>query len=163
MTDLDDHSLLLAEVRAGRRAIDIVQELFPFQPTAKPDEVGILRLGHGRPIQRRPVSTATALHWLKSDMVHVQQVLRGRVFELLALHPEASDRLPYLYAVGDLLDAETLRDANPLWDAMRKGDWRTAATELMACQWDRYYGSTAEKRRAVIGLVMAIAAPDTAH
>lgn len=162
MTDLDDRVLLLAETRAARKAITLVQALHPFNATAHRDEVGILRVGHGRPVERRAVSEATALHWLRSDMVEVQRTLRVRVFELLALQPEAELRLPQIYAVADMLGAEMVRDAAPLWAAMRRADWRAAATELLLCQWDRWYGASDEKRRAVIGLVTAVAAPEDA-
>ena len=160
MTDLDDNVLLLAENRAARKAVALVQNLHPFNATAHRDEVGILRVGHGRAIERRPVTASTAMHWLRADMVEVQRTLRGRVFELLALHPDAEPRLAPIYAVADLLGADVVRDSAPLWDAMRRGDWRQAATELLLCQWDRWYGTSDEKRRAVIGLVTAIAAPE---
>jgi hypothetical protein len=159
---MDDGVLLMAETRAARKAIVLVQSLHPFRATASRDEVGILRIGHGRAVERRPVSEATALHWLKSDMVEVQRTLRARVFDLLALQPEAEARLPQIYAVADLLGADMVRDAAPLWAALRRADWRAAATELLLCQWDRWYGTSDEKRRAVIGLVTAVAAPEGA-
>lgn len=158
--DLDDQTLLLAESRAGRRAFQLLTDLFPMQELPGEDEAGTLRLGYGRPVMKRALSKSTAVHWLRADVVLAQQTLRGRVFELLALHPDAESRLPFIYAIGDILGAEILRDWSQLWDAMRRGDWQQVAVELLTAQWDRFYGSSADKRRAVIGLAMSVASPD---
>ena len=68
--------------------------------------------------------------------------------------------LPICHAVADLLGADVVRDSAPLWDAMRRGDWREVAKELFLCQWDRWYGTSDEKRRAVIDLVTSIVAAE---
>ena len=157
--DLDDQGLRMIEVRARRATVNLLRSLFPLQPLPHKDDTGTLRHGFGRPIEKRPITERVASMALTEEILQAQNILRGRVFELVAVHPQAEAKLPYLYAIGDLLGAEKLRDWSALWSAMRQGDWTRAGTELMVCQWDRYYGASDEKRRAVFALIMAISAP----
>lgn len=159
VTDLDDQQLQDVETRAHPVAMDLIRGLFPFQPYPKRDAQDVQRHGFGRPIEKRPMSDAAASFVLADDLRATQAILRGRVFELIAVHPEAEPRLPYLYAIGDLLGAEKLRDWSALWEQLRKQDWQAVGVELMTAQWDKYYASGAEKRRAVVGLILKISAP----
>lgn len=156
--DLDDQVLRMIEVRARRRTVDLLRSLFPMQALPNKDDTGTMRHGFGRPIERRPITERVASMALTEEVLHTQDVLRGRVFELLAVHPQAEPKLPYLYAIGDILGSDKLRDWTALWSAMRREDWVQVGTELMVCQWDRYYGASDEKRRAVFSLIMAISA-----
>lgn len=159
VTDLDDQGLRMLEVRARRATVNLLRSLFPLQTLPHKDEAGTLRHGFGRPIEKRPITERVASMALTEEILQTQTILRGRVFELVAVHPQAEDKLPYLYAIGDLLGAEQLRGWSALWTAMRQGDWLQVGTELMVCQWDKYYGAIPEKRRAVFALIMAISAP----
>lgn len=159
VADLDDQGLQDVENRAHPIAMDLIRGLFPMQPTPRKDAQGTLRHGFGRPIEKRPMTDAAASFVLADDLRATQATLRGRVFELIAVHPEAEDRLPYLYAIGDLLGAEKLRDWSALWEQLRRQDWQEVGVELMTAQWDKYYASGAEKRRAVMGLILKISAP----
>lgn len=159
VTDLDDQALQDVESRAHPLAMELIRGLFPLQPYPKTDAQGVLRHGFGRPIEKRAMSDATASFALADDLRATQAILRGRVFELIAVHPEAEPRLPYLYAIGDLLGAEKLRDWAALWEQLRREDWQAVAVELMTAKWDAYYASSLDKRRAVMGLVLAISSP----
>lgn len=159
VADLDDQGLQDVENRAHPIAMDLIRDLFPMQPVPRQDSHGTLRHGFGRPIEKRPMSDSAASFVLADDLRQTQFVLRGRVFELIAVHPEAEPRLPYLYAIGDLLGAEKLRDWSALWEQLRKQDWQAVGVELMTAQWDKYYASGNEKRRAVVGLILKISAP----
>lgn len=159
MTDLDDQGLQRMEARARHRVIEILSQLFPLRPYPGKDEAGIVRHGHGRPIESRPMSDRTARFALADDVHHTQSILRGRIFELVAVHPEAESKLPALYAIGDILGPERMRDWADLWSAMRRLDWPGVGVELMTCQWDRFLGASLDKKRAVMSLVLQITAP----
>lgn len=156
MTDLDDQQLLEVEARARRPTHAVLKQIWPLHRRPTPDETGTVRLGFGRAIERRDVTDRAADLELMEDVIRVQAVLRGEVFHLLALNPDAEPRLPFVYAVADILGADTVRDASPLWAAMRAGDWRRAGQELMLCQWDRYLGASDDKRRAAFDLILNI-------
>lgn len=159
MTDLDDRSLRLMESRARFRVLDLLRELFPLRAFPGRDEAGILRLGYGRSIEVRGMSERVAKFALADDVQRTQAILRGRVFELIAVHPEAEAKLDAVYAIGDILGPEQMRDWAALWAAMRRMDWPAVGVELMTCQWDRYLGASAEKKRAVFSLILKIVAP----
>lgn len=158
MTNLDDQTLLNAENRGVKGAFDLLKSFFEFLPLPKQDEVGIMRHGYGRPIQSRPMTKETAEHGLRTDLMRSQTVLKGRIFELLAVHPESEDKIKYLYAIADVFGPEVLRDTREIWDTARKGDWREVGTQIMLMHWDRYFGVSTEKRRAVLNMVMDMSA-----
>lgn len=160
MPDLDDQGLLQVELRGRNEAMRLVKGLHPFTAYASRDEQGVMRHGHGRQVEHRPISLATADVALKAELVQISQVLRGRVFPLVAVHPEAEAKVGLLYALADIVGAETMRDWAPLWEALRRGDYRSAASELLNCNWDKYYGSTPDKRRRILDLVLGIMTPN---
>lgn len=159
MTDLDDASLLQVELRARHATQALLRRLFPMQEYPAKDAAGVLRHGYGRPIDQRPMTVRAAAFVLAEQVIHAQNILRARVFELIATHPEVEPKLPPLYAIGDILGAERLRDWTALWDAMRRGAWPAVGIELMTAQWDRYVGASEDKRRAVFELILKISTP----
>lgn len=149
MMDLDEVHLAQMELRTRKKTSQVLHGLFPFTGTPHRDATGTLRLGFGRPIERRPITMQAADLVLTQEIINTQQVLRGRVFELVATHPEAEDRLPYIYAAADILGAETLRDWDGLWASMRNGDWEGAAAELGLVNWSTHIETTKDTQRAL--------------
>lgn len=157
MTDLDDQLLLQVELRGRNEAMRLVKGgLHPFNAYAARDEQGVMRHGHGRQVEHRPISVATADVVLKAELVQIAEVLRGRVFPLVSVHPATASKVGLLYALADIVGAETMRDWSPLWETLRQGDYKGAASELLNCNWDKYYGSTPDKRRRILDLVLGI-------
>lgn len=159
MTDLDDRGLQMMEGRARVRVLDLLRQMFPLRTLPKRDEAGILRVGYGRSIEERGMSERVARFALADDVQRTQAILRGRVFEVVAVHPEAEAKLPAIYAIGDILGPERMRDWTALWTAMRRLDWPAVGVELMTCQWDRYLGASPEKKRAVFSLILQVVTP----
>ncbi|WP_115513032.1 MULTISPECIES: hypothetical protein [Xanthomonas] len=157
MPDLDDERLAAVETEAMARTMVLLKSLFTFDRFPKKDSMGIVRHGHGRPIERRAMTEEVAEFALSNDVQAAQACLRARIFELIVVHPEAVPRLPYIYALADILEPERMREWSPLWSAMRRGDWNAVGVELMTCHWDRYYGESTEKRRAVMQIIMDLA------
>jgi hypothetical protein len=162
MTDFDDQQLLQVELRGRNEAMNLVKGLLPFKAFAERDELGVMRHGHGRQVEHRPISPSVADVVLKAELVQVADTLRGRIFPLVAVHPQAANKVGTLYALADIVGAETMRDWAPLWEALRKADYRGAASELLNCNWDKYYGSTPDKRRKILDLVWRMGDPPEA-
>ena len=160
--DADDRDLNQAE-HAGRiDAARRLKALFPRAEFAARDDIGVMRLGWGRAVEHRPTSESTAEFALKADLVTISTVLRAQIFPLVSVHPEAKSKIGALYALADIVGAETMRDWSPLWEAMRRADYKAAASELMCCNWDQYYGSAPDKRRRIMELVLSIMDPPEA-
>lgn len=157
MPDLNDAYVAQVELRTRRRAEELMHGLFPFDPKPRRDLLGILRLGFGRPVEKRGQSLRIANLALTEEIMQTQQVLHGRVVELLAFQSGAETRLPYLYAVADILGAEQMRDWKAIWDAAKRGDWATVGSEVLVGNWDALYGAEPKDRRAVTKLVMDMA------
>lgn len=164
MTDATlDFDLEALEQRTSGLTASILKALFPFQAFPRVDVAGIVRHGIGRPIEKRPLSREVAEVALMHDITTTQTVLRGRVFELVARHPDFEDRLPYLYAIADIFGAEMTRSWAKLWQLLNARDLEGAASELVVAQWDRVMGSDEPTRRAVFQLVnrLQLGAPIT--
>lgn len=155
--ELTDAYVAQVELRTRRRTAELMYGMFPTDAKPRRDAVGILRLGVGRPIERRGQSPRVANLVLTEEIMQTQQVLHGRVVELLAYQSGAESRLPYLYAVADILGAETMRDWKEIWDAAKRGDWATVGSEVLVGNWDAHYGAEPRDRRAVTRLVMDMA------
>lgn len=160
MVDLDDHQLQEIETVAHGEAMELLRSIHALQPYPKIDAAGIERHGFGRPIRKRPISEYAASVALSEDVKATVAILRGRVFELVAVHPEATSRLKYLYAVADLLGAEKVKDWAALWDALRRQDWDGAAIELMSAHWERLFAGDSVSKRHVVRLIHELSRPD---
>ncbi|KWV17147.1 hypothetical protein [Xanthomonas translucens] len=161
MPDLDDAALATSEKVACEKAVELLKECWAMRPLPGRDGNRVLRHGYGRPIEVRPQSRKVAAAALLDDVEWSQGVLRGRVFELLAVHPEAQPKLPYIYALADILGPERMRDWGELWAVIRRGDWEAAVAELLVCNWDTLYGANANDRRAVVKLVLGLERAET--
>lgn len=153
MTDVSELDLSAIEQRSSGPTASLLKSLFPFTPLPRTDSAGIVRHGIGRAIEKRPMPHAVAEIALMHDISTTQQALRGRVFELVARHPDYEDRLPYLYAIADIFGAEITRNWSKLWQLLNARDLEGAASELIVAQWDRVMGSDESTRRAVFQLV----------
>ncbi len=153
---LDDDSFAAAEGRAIEGAVHLLRALHPMNPFPKKDEAGHLRHGFGRLIERRPLSEKAAAAALEAEVQSTSDVLRTRVFSLLAVRPEGEHKLKYLYAIGDLMDAEKLRDWDDLWAAMARGDWDEVEIDLVQSHWGAFTGRDKDKVRSVIRLIREI-------
>lgn len=160
MADLDDQQLQEIETVAHAEAMELLRGIHALQPFPKLDALGIERHGFGRPIRRRPINEYAASVALSEDVKSTVAALRGRVFELIAVHPEAVSRLKYLYAIADLLGTEKIKDWTALWDALRRQDWDAAAVELLTAQWDRLFACDSLSKRNVMRLVHELSRPD---
>ncbi|MEF3081878.1 hypothetical protein V3391_06580 [Luteimonas sp. SMYT11W] len=160
VVDLDDKALQEIETIAHAEAMELLRGIHSMQPYPKVDALGIRRHGFGRPIEKRPITEYAASVALSEDVKLTVAALRGRVFELVAVHPEAKSRLKYLYAIADLLGAEKLNDWSALWDCLRRQDWDGAAVELMTAQWDRLFACDALSKRHVMRLVHEVSRPE---
>ncbi|MCF8809660.1 hypothetical protein KIP31_10055 [Xanthomonas campestris pv. campestris] len=121
--DLDDATLLAAERQSLDEAVVLLQECWGRTCRPRRDARNVLRLGYGRAIETREQSERVATMELTEDVMEAQETLRGRFFELLAVHPEMRPSLPYIIAIADIIGAELVRDATDLWAAARRGDW----------------------------------------
>lgn len=153
MTDVSELDLSAIEQRSSGPTATLLKSLFPFTPFPRVDAAGIVRHGIGRAIEKRPMPQEVAEIALMHDITTTQQALRGRVFELVARHPDYEDRLPYLYAIADIFGAEITRNWSKLWQLLNARDLEGAASELIVAQWDRVMGSDEPTRRAVFQLV----------
>lgn len=160
MPDLDDVQLQKIEAVAHSEAMELLRSIHAMQPFPKVDALGIERHGFGRPIRKRPISEYAASVALSEDVKATVETLRVRVFELVAVHPEATSRLKYLYAIADLLGAEKVKDWSGLWDCLRRQDWDGAAVELLTAQWDRLFACDNLSKRHVMRLVHEVSRPD---
>jgi len=158
--DLDDQRLQEIEGVAHAEAMELLRGIHSLQPYPKVDALGVRRHGFGRQIEKRPISEYAASVALSEDVKATVAALRGRVFELVAVHPEAASRLKYLYAIADLLGPEKLNDWAALWDCLRRQDWDGAAVELMTAQWDRLFACDTVSKRHVMRLVHEVSRPD---
>lgn len=159
--DLDDRAFAHQERLARIAAQRIVQDLHGFHPTPTRDDAGVLRLGHGRAIEVRPQSPGAADWQLMHEMSHTVAMLRGQLLPLVELHPEVLDRLAIIYALADLMGPETMRDFNPFWESLRKGDWNSAGVTLISVQWERWLGKNMETRNKVFRLIVALSSGQT--
>lgn len=144
------------ELRGRREAMRLVKGLFPFIEYAARDENQVLRHGHGRQIEHRRMSSSVADVVLNDELMRISDCLHGRIVHMVVTRPESAAKVGILFALADITGPEVLRDWAPLWDALRRGDDRGAAGELLNANWDRYYGSTPEKRRKILDLVLQI-------
>jgi len=160
MPDLDDQRLQEVEAVAHGEAMELLRSIHAMQPYPKVDAAGIERHGFGRPIRKRPLTEYAASVALSEDVKTTVAMLRGRVFELVAVHPEATSRLKYLYAIADLLGAEKVKDWAQLWDCLRRQDWDGAAVELLTAQWDRLFACDTVSKRHVMRLIHEVSCPD---
>ncbi|MEB1653850.1 hypothetical protein VDR21_04895 [Xanthomonas campestris pv. campestris] len=94
---------------------------------------------------------------LTEDVMEAQEILRGRFFELLAVHPEMRRSLPYIIAIADIIGAELVRDATDLWAAARRGDWLEFGSVIQEFRWELFSDATERDKRAVSRLVMRLA------
>lgn len=156
MNGLDDETFHETQSRAIAGAVDILRTLHPMQALPRKDHAGNVRHGFGRLIERRPQSEEVAIAALHADVKAASEVLRLRVLTLLTLRPEAEHKLKYLYAIGDLMDAEKLRDWDELWSAMGRGDWDEVEIELVQSHWGHFTGQDKDKIRSVIRLIREI-------
>lgn len=147
MPDLDDAALAKIELRQRRKAEALVKELWDFTEYPKIDAVGITRLGFGWPINEVPVTPAVAEIQVAERLSRIQDVLHFRAFEIVGMHPEAEDRLAYLYLVADIIGVEILRDMTELWGYVRAGDWEEVAIELDSLQWESRIQLTRDNKR----------------
>ncbi len=93
MPDLDDEALLTAERESLNEAV-LLQECWGRTTRPRRDSRHVLRLGYGRAIETREQSERAATLELTEDVMEAQETLRGRFFELLAVHPEMRGSLP---------------------------------------------------------------------
>lgn len=155
MPDLDDVELQRLEIVGMRKAEAIIRGFHPLRAFPGKDELGVVRHGYGRPIERRPISERVALVALREEMVQTVAILRPRVFELKGTHPEIpDDRIAVLYALADLLGPAETRDWSPLWDAMRRQDWATVTQELLNCHMLKLMSDTQSQKRQVSELIV---------
>jgi len=156
MPDLDDASLLQAEQESLGEAVVLLKEVWGWTPRPRRDARNVLRLGFGRPIELRTQSEQAATLELTEDLMQAQEVLRGRIFELLALHPEMRRSMPYIIAIADIMGAELVRDSNELWAAARMGNWLEFGAVIQDFRWDHFSTATIRDKRAVSRLVMRL-------
>lgn len=149
----DETSLAELEARATAPTAALLEQLFPFTAFPKRDGAGILRLGIGRPIEKRPTPKEVAEMALAHDIHVTQQALRGRVFELIARHPDFETRLPYLYALADIMGPEEMRSWAKFWSMLNARDMEGASAELIVANWDRLVGSNEQVRKAVFRII----------
>ena len=159
--DADDRAFAHQERLARIAAQHIVQDLHGFSATPFRDDAGVLRLGHGRAVEVRPQVRAAADVQLMHEMNHTVDTLRAQIQPLVELHPEVLDRLAIIYALADLMGAETMRDFTPFWESLRKGDWNTAGVKLMSSAWERWLGKNMQMREKVFALIVALSSGRT--
>jgi len=157
MPDLDDATLLDAERQSLGEAVALLQEVWGRSPRPRRDNRNVLRLGYGRAIETRDQSERAATLELTEDCMEAQETLRGRFFELLAVHPEMRPSLPYIIAIADIIGAEDVRDSSDLWAAARRGDWMEFGSVIQEFRWERFNDATEQDSRAVSRLVMRLA------
>lgn len=149
----DETSLAELEARATAPTAKLLEQLFPFTAFPSKDAAGTLRHGIGRPIEKRPMSKEVAEMALAHDILGTQQALRGRVFELIARHPDYENRLPYLYALADIMGPDEMRNWNKFWTMLNARDLEGASAELVVANWDRLVGSNEQSRKAVFRII----------
>ncbi|MBB3832542.1 hypothetical protein FHR55_000708 [Xanthomonas arboricola] len=155
--DLDDATLLAAERQSLDEAVVLLQECWGRTSRPRRDARNVLRLGYGRAIETREQSERVATMELTEDVMEAQETLRGRFFELLAVHPEMRPSLPYIIAIADIIGAELVRDATDLWAAARRGDWLEFGSVIQEFRWELFSDATERDKRAVSRLVMRLA------
>lgn len=148
-----DIDLDAIEQETRQPTANLLEWIFPYNPFPKSDAAGIARLGIGRPLEKRAMPLAVARFALNQDIEMTQAQLRGRVFELVARHPEFKMRLPYLYTLADIMGAEEFKGWNKLWELLNKGDLEGASAELIVAKWDVLIGSTEAARKAIFLLI----------
>lgn len=156
MPDLDDATLLLAERESLGEAVELLKEVWGWTPRPRRDGRGVLRLGFGRAIEQRNKSDRAATLELTEDLMEAQEVLRGRFFELLAVHPEMRPSLPYIIAIADIMGAELVRDCSELWAAARRGEWLEFGAVIQDFRWEYFSMATERDKRAISRLVMRL-------
>lgn len=149
----DETSLAELEARATAPTATLLEQLFPFSPFPSKDAAGTLRHGIGRPIEKRPMPKEVAEMALAHDILVTQQALRGRVFELIARHPDFEARLPYLYALADIMGPDEMRNWNKFWTMLNARDLEGASAELIVANWDRLVGANEKSRKAVFLII----------
>lgn len=161
MVDLDDYELNRAEMAARLTAEDLIRRVYPFTAYPRKDSLGVVRHGYGRPIEKRPMTTRVADLALREELIRTSAVLRGRVFELKATHPEVPDgRIAVLYAIADILGPEETRDWSPLWEALRRLDWPQVVQELLTCHLFKLMSETPDHKRSVSELIVMLLTGD---
>ncbi|MEQ7866565.1 hypothetical protein ABQ137_08035 [Xanthomonas sp. WHRI 8393] len=156
MPDLDDEALLIAERESLNEAVLLLQECWGRTTRPRRDSRHVLRLGYGRAIETREQSERAATLELTEDVMEAQETLRGRFFELLAVHPEMRGSLPYIIAIADIIGATVVRDSADLWAAARKGDWLEFGSVIQEFRWEMFSDATERDKRAVSRLVMRL-------
>lgn len=154
--DLDDAELAKIELRQRRKAEALAKELWDFAPYPQVDAVGVTRHGYGRAIHERALSVVAAEVELSDQFSRIQDVLRFRIYEILGFHPDAEDRIAYLYLVADIFKPEELRDWDDLWTCVRAGDWEGVAVELMSAEWEKRVQMTKQARVKLLRIINRI-------
>lgn len=153
MVTEDELDLDGLEARSAQPTATLLEELFAFNPFPKSDAAGILRHGIGRPIEKRPMPKEVADVALAHDVRTTQVVLRRRIFELMARHPDFEPRLPYLYALADIMGPEKMKEWSKFWTLLNSRDLEGASAELFVANWDRLLGTNEAVRRAVFRII----------
>lgn len=156
MPDLDDAGLLQAERESLDEAVALLKEVWGLTQRPRRDGRNVMRLGYGRAIEFRDQSEQVATMELTEDLMQAQHLLRGRVFELLSVHPEMRPSLPYIIAIADIIGAEAVRGSSELWAAARKGDWVEFGAVIQEFRWETFTSATERDKRAVSRLVMRL-------
>lgn len=150
MPDLDDATLATIELEQRRKAEGLLKEFWGFAENPMVDAAGLTRVGYGWPIHEQSMSLAAAEAQVSEQVGRIQDVLRFRIYEILGLHPDAKDRVAYLYLVGDIIKPEELRDMDELWRYVRAGEWDEVAIELQSLNWDKRIQMTRENKRRLL-------------
>ena len=151
------------EGQAVRMAEGMVKSFYGFSALPRRDDTGTMRHGHGRPIERRPISLVQADRHLREEMVATRHALHARVFTLMAKRSIPVHKLAALYAIADIIDVEKVRDWHALWRSMELGEWNKVVRELLRCDIDRVFGATERAKDMFADLVMVMvsdAAPE---
>ena len=156
MPDLDDAGLLQAERESLDEAVELLKEVWGLRRMPKRDGRGVMRLGYGRAIEHREQSDRAATLELTEDLMEAQGILRGRFFELLAVHPEMRPSLKYIIAIADIIGAEMVRDSAELWTAARRGEWLEFGAVIQEFRWEHFTDAVERDKRAVSRLVMRL-------
>ncbi|MEQ8034274.1 hypothetical protein ABQZ09_05065 [Xanthomonas sp. WHRI 6106] len=156
MPDLDDAGLLQAERESLGEAVVLLKEVWGLTQRPRRDGRNVIRLGYGRAIEQRDQSEQVATMELTEDLMVAQNLLRGRFFELLSVHPEMRPSLPYIIAIADIIGAEAVRSSSELWAAARTGDWVEFGAVIQEFRWESFSAATERDTRAVSRLVMRL-------
>lgn len=154
MLDLDDGYFGRIEDQTRPVTAAMLKELYGFHSLPKTNTLGVMVHGWGRRIEETPISAESADMELNVQISAAQDILRGRIFQLIANREEFVSRLPALYAIADVLGAQRLRSWDKFWELAQLGDWDGVVAEVLDANLSNRIELDKPKRKTLITIIM---------